>query len=79
MGFIRSLISFFFKLVLISTVILTAGLVVLAYFLKKDVDEIRAFSEELKNELKNNEQHVTEYIRTQFLFVLKSIFMLANI
>lgn len=54
MGFIKSLISFFFKLVLISTVILTAGLVVLAYFLKKDVDEIRAFSEELKNELKNN-------------------------
>lgn len=68
MGFIKSLISFFFKLVLISTVILTAGLVVLAYFLKKDVDEIRTFSEELKNELKNN-QHTKLSIKDAQFFI----------
>lgn len=68
MGFIKSLISFFFKLVLISTVILTAGLVVLAYFLKKDVDEIRTFSEELKNELKNN-QHMKLSIKDAQFFI----------
>lgn len=54
MDLIKSLLSFVFKLVLISTIILSAGLVVLAYFLKKDVDEIRNFSRELKNELKND-------------------------
>ena len=54
MELIKSLLSFIFKLVLISSVILAAGLVVLAYFLKKDVDEIRSFSRELKDELKNN-------------------------
>lgn len=54
MNLIKSLLSFVFKLVLLSSIIIAAGLVVLAYFLKKDVDEIRNFSRELKEELKND-------------------------
>ncbi|WP_411842375.1 hypothetical protein [Salinicoccus sp. HZC-1] len=51
MDFIKSLLIFLFKLFVVLLVIATAGVAVLAFFLKKDVDEIKEFTENLKREI----------------------------
>lgn len=51
MEFIKSLLSFLLKLILVLVVVGTAGVAILAFFLKKDVDEIKEFTEKLKHEL----------------------------
>ncbi|WP_342387423.1 hypothetical protein [Salinicoccus bachuensis] len=51
MEFIKSLLSFLLKLVAVLAVVGTVGVAVLAFFLKKDVDEIKEFTEKLKHEI----------------------------
>lgn len=51
MGLLGSILGFLLKVILISAVILTAGLVVPLYFLKRDVDEIKQFTQDLKNDI----------------------------
>lgn len=51
MEFIKSLLSFLLKLILVLVLVGTAGVAILAFFLKKDVDEIKEFTEKLKHEL----------------------------
>ncbi|MFA7745521.1 hypothetical protein [Salinicoccus roseus] len=51
MEFIKSLLSFLLKLILVLVLVGTAGVTILAFFLKKDVDEIKEFTEKLKHEL----------------------------
>lgn len=51
MEFIKSLFSFLLKLILVLIVVGTVGVAILAFFLKKDVDEIKEFTEKLKHEI----------------------------
>ena len=51
MEFIKSLLSFLLKMILVLVLVGTAGVAILAFFLKKDVDEIKEFTEKLKHEL----------------------------
>lgn len=51
MEFIKALLMFLVKLFVVLLVIATAGIAVLAFFLKKDVDEIKEFTENLKREI----------------------------
>ena len=50
MQIIKSMLQIFFKLMVTLLVILAAGSAVLAFFLKKDVDEIKEFTDNLKRE-----------------------------
>lgn len=50
MEFIKSLLMFLLKLFVVLMVVAAAGIAVLAFFLKKDVDEIKEFTEQLKRE-----------------------------
>lgn len=56
MEFIRSLFVFLLKLFVVLLVVATAGIAVLAFFLKKDVDEIKEFTENLKREINTEDE-----------------------
>lgn len=50
MQIVKSMLQIFLKLLVTLLVILAAGSAVLAFFLKKDVDEIKEFTDNLKRE-----------------------------
>lgn len=49
-NFIKGLIGLLFKLFIIGLAILAIGIAVIVFLLKKDVDEIKEFTEQLKRE-----------------------------
>lgn len=51
MEFIKSLFGFLLKLIAVLVVVGTVGVAILAFFLKKDVDEIKEFTEKIKHEI----------------------------
>lgn len=48
--FIKGLIGLVFKLFIIGLAILAVGIAIIVFLLKKDVDEIKEFTEQLKRE-----------------------------
>lgn len=58
MEFIKSLLMFLLKLFVVLMVVAAAGIAVLAFFLKKDVDEIKEFTENLKREINSEKTEV---------------------
>lgn len=48
--FIKGLIALLFKLFIVGLAILAIGIAVIVFLLKKDVDEIKEFTEQLKRE-----------------------------
>lgn len=51
MDLIKGLLGFIFKTFVVLFALTAVAVVVLAFFLKKDVDEIREFTESVKNDL----------------------------
>lgn len=49
-NFIKGLIGLLFKLFIIGLAILAIGIAVIVFLLKKDVDEIKEFTEQLKRD-----------------------------
>lgn len=50
LDFIKGLIGLMFKLFIIGLAVLAIGIAVIVFLLKKDVDEIKAFTEQLKRD-----------------------------
>ena len=48
--FIKGLIGLVFKLFIIGLAVLAVGIAIIVFLLKKDVDEIKEFTEKLKRE-----------------------------
>lgn len=48
--FIKGLIALLFKLFIVGLAILAIGIAIIVFLLKKDVDEIKEFTEQLKRE-----------------------------
>ncbi|MFC3418614.1 hypothetical protein ACFOLA_03880 [Salinicoccus hispanicus] len=51
MELLKSVLGLLLKIISILVIVTTIGAVVLAFFLKKDVEEIKDFTEKLKREI----------------------------
>ncbi|HIV81896.1 MAG TPA: hypothetical protein H9994_04225 [Candidatus Salinicoccus merdavium] len=50
LDFIKGLIGLVFKLFIIGLAVLAVGIAIIVFLLKKDVDEIKEFTEQLKRD-----------------------------